>query len=195
MTRAKTGWGGKRTGAGRKKSSQTQKTVVIRIHEALLPAVEELKARFKLGFEDGCLFSVTDNQVKIEKPITLTISEVNLEIEQLKQENNALKNKVQQLQDQLAENNVRTRRFVMERDVAEEKMRRAEGQLEALKSNYRSLKLCYEDLQYREYDCMAITSNGKRCSKKAVVDTFRDGLLFHVCLQHAKKIDKERNSL
>jgi len=65
-----------------------------------------------------------------------------------------------------------------------------ESKLNGLKSSYRLLKHDYEALLHREHDCMAIKGDGQRCTKKSTNDTVQNGILIHVCLQHAKALAK-----
>lgn len=164
----KTNWGGRRPGAGRKKSDAVRETVVVRIDKQLLPTVTELKARFKAGLEVNNLFSVTNNQDRT--------AGLNQNAESLL-EQNAL------LQRNLSRQMELTRLRVQERDVANMKLTAAESRIADLTAQLQNLKQHYAQQEHR---CMAQTGGGMRCSKKAVTDVFYEGLLFHVCLQHAK---------
>ncbi|WP_221896949.1 hypothetical protein [Bathymodiolus japonicus methanotrophic gill symbiont] len=81
--------------------------------------------------------------------------------------------------------------FVHELDKEHLKAVHADSKVESLKSSYRYLKRTYDELLHREYDCMAIKTNGDRCSKPAKVDSIQNGLMIRVCLQH-KKLAEER---
>lgn len=55
-------WGGKRQGAGRKKSENSKKTMVVRVDENLLHIIKIIKEKYKSGCEIDNLFNVTKNQ-------------------------------------------------------------------------------------------------------------------------------------
>ena len=61
-----------------------------------------------------------------------------------------------------------------------------EGKVRSMKSIIRKLKINYDVLLHREYNCMAIKSNGERCTKKAKADLIQKDINIHVCLQHSK---------
>jgi hypothetical protein len=191
-----TGWGGKRLGAGRKKSDNKKRSIVIRIDERLEPVVNELKKRLKAGLEYSFLLTVTNNQVIIDSPPPESFSREpeRQQIETLEQEIQVLKEKVRHLEDRCVQLLATSQRFVSERDISDEKLRRTKSSLFSLKNNYIALKRQYDELFHQEYDCMAATGNGQRCSKKAVHTTIRNGLIFHVCRQHAKKLDRENKT-
>ena len=195
MTRAKTGWGGKRTGAGRKKSEHKTRSVVIRVDECLVPVVRELKNRVKAGLEEGYLFSVTNNQVVIEPPDSFRQKEQQRKLESMTLENQALKEKLRQLENQCAQTLVKNQGLITESEISRAKLLKLQAQFDNLKNDYRMMEYRYEYLYHQKHDCMAATKDGKRCSKKAIHTTIQHGFVFHVCRQHAKKIDEERNSL
>jgi hypothetical protein len=84
---------------------------------------------------------------------------------------------------------------VLKDRIKERDLVNLESKVHYWKAKYDVLKRDYDDLLHREYDCMAMTSDGKRCKKKAVFDTFQNGLLFHVCSQHAKVLEKKRRNM
>ncbi|WP_221896946.1 hypothetical protein [Bathymodiolus japonicus methanotrophic gill symbiont] len=54
-------WGGKREGAGRKQAQETNKTRVVRVDEALIPLINDLKDQYKKGCGLNDLTIVTSN--------------------------------------------------------------------------------------------------------------------------------------
>ena len=187
----KAGWGGKRAGAGRKKSASVKETVVVRIDRQLLPTVTELRARFKAGLKGDNLFPVTNNQDRTAHPVLQEKRVLNDRIDRLNQNIESLSEQNALLQRNLDRQMDLTRLRVQERDVANMKLVAAESRVADLSAQLKKMKQHYVQQEHR---CMAQTSAGVRCSKKAVTDVFHEGLLFHVCLQHGRVLEQRKNA-
>ncbi len=171
---------------GRKRLSHMKRKppqATLKINDFILPFVKELKGNLKKGLVtektleqlffvlQGAVFNVADD-----------IGELKHRVSVLETENRVLK-------DQLDEQKKRSLQIVLERDVEHQEAMKIEGRYCALELQYRNLKDRCDALLHQEHDCMAITADRKRCSKKAVIDITREGLVFHVCLQHGKVFD------
>ena len=179
MTEKKETRGRKRLPPEKKKRPQT----AVKINDFILPFVKELKGNLKKGLVTeetlAQLLGVLQGAVFNDVNSAGIIENLQHHVSNLESENQLLK-------DNLDDQKKRTLQIVLERDVEHQKAMKIEGRYRALESKYRTLKDRYDALLHQEHDCMAITSNGKRCSKKAVIDITREGLVFHVCLQHSK---------
>jgi hypothetical protein len=179
-------WGGKRAGAGRKKSVNSGQSTVVRIDKALLPAVNALKAKYNAGQGVNLNF-VTVIHDKVDAVLhgdhlTKALAKLNGEIVELKKKN-------KDLEGQLFRQKEVTLVRVKERDIAQIELAEAKARVASLISKLRESTSRYQALWEKEYWCMAKTAAGSRCSNKAVVDVFRDGLLFHLCVQHGKMFE------
>jgi len=182
-------WGGKRTGAGRKQT-KTNETRVIRVDEALIPIINNLKDRYKQGEALHSLIDVTRNQTT-EQQTTLYDDPTSISIvTDLQDKIRQLEAKKQIIETKLVERNEISLKLIQERDKEHLKVIHAVSKLESLKSSYRMLKELHDELLHREYDCMAIKVNGQRCSKAAKLDFNQNGIMIRVCLQHAKLAEK-----
>jgi len=182
-------WGGKRAGAGRKQE-KTNETRVIRVDEALIPIINDLKDRYKQGESLEILIEVTKNQTT-EQQTTLYDDPTSISIV------TDLQDKIRQLEAEkqisdtkLVERDEISLQLVLDRDKEHLKVTHTNSKLESLKSSYRLLKSTHDELLHREYDCMAIKVNGQRCSKAAKLDFNQNGIMIRVCLQHAKLAEK-----
>jgi len=180
-------WGGKRAGAGRKQE-KTNVTRVIRVDETLIPLINDLKERHKQGESLHSLIEVTKNQAT-EQQTTLYDDPTSISIV------TDLQDKIRQLEAEkqisdtkLVEREEISLQRVLERDKEHLKVVNTTGKLENLKSRYRLLQNTHDELLHREYDCMAITGSGVRCSKPAKLDFNQNGIMIRVCLQHAKRV-------
>ena len=186
-------WGGKRAGAGRKQE-KTNVTRVIRIDEALIPLINDLKERHKQGESLESLIEVTKNQAT-EQQTTLYDDPTSISIV------TDLQDKIRQLEAEkqisdtkLVEREEISLQRTLERDKEHLKVINATSKLESLRSSHRLLKSTHDDLLRQEHDCMAITGSGERCTKKSTNDTLQNSILIHVCLQHAKTLAKKMNN-
>jgi hypothetical protein len=173
MTVKKETRGRKRLPPEKKKPPQA----TLKINDFILPFVKELKGNLKKGL-------ITEQTLDRLFDILRTGQKQSNHSEEI----SVLKDKIKKLDELLLKR-------VMERDLAHSKSVDLESKVHYWKAKYDDLKRNYDDLLHREYDCMAMTSDGKRCTKKAVFDTFQNGLLFHVCSQHAKVLEKKRRNM
>jgi len=165
-------WGGKRSGAGRKKSEQPQKTVVVRVDEALLPVIKEIKSQYKAGCSIDNLINVTNNQSTEQQADPILIE--------------GLQEKIRALEATLASQQETNLNLVYERDREHLEAMQAQGNITALKARNQALMRDYDELLHREHNCMAIKANGTRCTRTATLDQHKDGIVIRVCVQHAK---------
>ena len=167
----------------------------VKINDFILPFVQELKGNLKKGMVTkqtlSNLFSAlngTEQQESIfNDPNTVSI------ITDLQEKILHLEAKKQIVEAKLIERESIGLKLVKERDKEHLKAVHAESKVESLKSSYRVLKSTHDELLHREYDCMAITGSGERCSKPAKLDVDQNGLMIRVCLQHKKLAKKNKN--
>jgi len=185
-------WGGKREGAGRKQAQETNKSRVVRVDEELIPLINDLKDQYKKGCELNNLTIVTNNQDVKQTTLYNDRASVSIVME-LQEKILRLEAEKQIIEDKLIERESISLNLVQKRDKEHLKAVHAESKLESLKSSYRLLKNTHDELLHREYDCMAITGNGERCSKPAKLDMNQNGLMIRVCLQHKNLVvNKQR---
>jgi len=158
----------------------------VKINDLILPFVKVLKGNLKKGMVTdqilSNLFSTlngTEQQENIfNDPNTVSIvTELQEKIHSLEAEKRISESKLVK-QQEISLN------LVQERDKEHFKAVRAESKLESLKSSYRLLKNTHDELLHREYDCMAITGSGLRCSKPAKLDVNQNGIMIRFCLRH-----------
>ncbi|GAW86328.1 hypothetical protein bplSymb_SCF02404P005 [Bathymodiolus platifrons methanotrophic gill symbiont] len=185
-------WGGKREGAGRKQAQEINKTRVVRVDEALIPLINDLKDQYKKGCGLNDLTIVTSNQDAKQQttlyndPASVSIvTDLQEKILQLEAEKLIIEAKL------IERENIGLK-LIQERDKEHLKAVHADSKVESLKSSCRYLKYTYDELLHREYDCMAITGTGERCSKPAKVDTIQNRLMIRVCLQHKKLAENNK---
>jgi hypothetical protein len=167
----------------------------VKINNFILPFVKELKGNLKKGLVTektlsllfGALKEKGEQQLSVFKdPDTVSlISDLQEKIRLVEAEKQIIELKFK-TKDEL---NIK---FIQERDKEHLKAVHAESKVESLKSSYRLLKNTHDELLHREYDCMAMTGTGNRCTKPAKLDEVKNGLMIHVCLQHSKLISDEK---
>jgi len=188
-------WGGKREGAGRKQAQETNKSRVVRVDEELIPLINDLKDQYKKGCELNNLTIVTNNQ-DVKQQTTLYNDPASVSIvTDLQEKILRLEAEKQIVEAKLIEREAIGLKLVKERDKEHLKAVHAESKVESLKSSYRVLKSTHDELLHREYDCMAITGSGVRCSKPAKLDVNQNGLMIRVCLQHKKLAERNNKNL
>jgi len=144
-------WGGKRAGAGRKQE-KTNVTRVIRIDEALIPLINDLKERHKQGESLESLIEVTKNQAT-EQQTTLYDDPTSISIvTDLQDKIQHLEAEKQISETKLAEREEISLQRTLERDKEHLKVVNTIGKLESLKSRYRMLNRKYDDLFHQEHD-------------------------------------------
>jgi len=164
----------------------------VKINAFILPFVQELKGKLKKGMVSdktlSGLFSVlkgAEQQSSVfNDPDAVSI------IEGLQEKIHTLDAEKRIIENKLARQQEISLKLVQERDAKHLNAVHTESKLNALKSSYRLLKHDYNVLLHREHDCMAIKGDGQRCTKKSTNDTVQNGILIHVCLQHAKSLAK-----
>jgi len=189
----KSNWGGKREGAGRKQAKETDKTRVVRVNNALIPLINDLKDQYKKGCELNNLTIVTSNQdVKQQSTLYNDPASVSI-VTDLQEKILRLEAEKQISEAKLIEREGIGLKLVKERDKEHLKAVHAESRVESLRSSYRLLTSTHDELLHREYDCMAIKLDGNRCTNKATIDSIQHNFNIHVCLQHAKSLAKTTN--
>lgn len=173
-------WGGKRPGAGRKKVEQQQKTVVVRVAEALVPVINAIKLKYKVGCSVENLIKVTENQNTEQQADSVSL------IEGLQEKIRVLEAKNSILETTLASQRETNLNLVYERDREHFEAVQAQNSLKTLKLRNQFLKRDYDELLHREHSCMAIKADGTRCTRQATLDHHKDGVVIRVCVQHAK---------
>ena len=129
----------------------------VKINDFILPFVRQLKGNLKKG-------QVTTETIKSLFAV--------LKGKKLTVDNQPLK-----------EANIK---LVLERDKEHLRAVKLGTKVRSLEATIKRLKIDHDALLHQEYNCMAIKANGKRCTKKAVVDAILNGINIHVCLQHSK---------
>jgi len=183
--------GRKRLPEGKHKPPQA----TVKINAFILPFVKELKGNLKKGIVSSetllGLFSVlrgTGQQVSAFKdPEAVSI------VLELQEKIHQLEADKRLIERELAKQQKISLNLAQERDKEHFNAIHTEGKLDSLKSSYRLLKYDHEALLHREHDCMALKGDGQRCTKKATNDTVQNGILIHVCVQHAKSLAKRIN--
>jgi len=167
----------------------------VKINNFILPFVKELKGNLKKGLVTentlALLFDVLNGKGEqqgnlFKDPDTVSI------VSDLQEKIRLLEAEKQIVEAKLIEIEGIGLKFVKERDKEHLKAVHAESKVESLKSSYRLLKNTHDELLHREYDCMAMTGTGNRCTKPAKLDEVKNGLMIHVCLQHSKLISDEK---
>jgi len=167
----------------------------VKINNFILPFVKELKGNLKKGLVTentlALLFDVLNGKGEqqgnlFKDPDTVSI------VSDLQEKIRLLEAEKQIVEAKLIEIEGIGLKFVKERDKEHLKAVYAESKVESLKSSYRLLKHTHDELLHREYDCMAMTGTGNRCTKPAKLDEVKNGLMIHVCLQHSKLISDEK---
>jgi len=189
---ATSNWGGKREGAGRKQAQETNKSRVVRVDEELIPLINDLKDQYKKGCELNNLTIVTNNQDVKQTTLYNDPASVSI-VTDLQEKILRLEAEKQIVEAKLIEREGIGLKLVKERDKEHLKAVHAESKVESLKSSYRVLKSTHDELLHREYDCMAITGSGERCSKPAKLDVDQNGLMIRVCLQHKNLAKNNKN--
>jgi len=164
----------------------------VKINNFILPFVQELKGNLKKGMVSGetlsGLFSVlngTEQQASVfNDPDAVSI------VEELQEKIHSLEAEKRISDSKLAKQQEVSLNLAQERDKEHLNVVHTESKLNGLKSSYRLLKYDHEALLHREHDCMAVKGDGQRCTKKSTNDTVQNGILIHVCLQHAKALAK-----
>ena len=173
---------------GKKKAPQA----TVKINALILPFVQELKSKLKKGMVSdktlSGLFSVlkgTEQQTSVfNDPDAVSI------VTELQEKIHALEAEKRISDSKLAKQQEVSLNLAQERDKEHLNVVHTESKLNGLKSSYRLLKHDHEALLHREHDCMAIKGDGQRCTKKSTNDTVQNGILIHVCVQHAKSLAK-----
>lgn len=202
-------WGGIRNGAGRKKAENNKKSVVVRIDEALLPAINILKEQYKAGQGVEALLSVTDNQdidslTKV-KELNDLVHSLNQRIDALNDKPLAKKNsdliirnndcivkcgkeraRAESLNTELEQFKKTNLDLVLQKDEVNLKAIKLQGKVNSLQSDSKTLKAQLEALQHKEHDCVVLKKDGVRCSKSAKVKINWKGVEINACLQHSK---------
>jgi len=172
----------------KKKSPQA----TVKINNFILPFVQELKGNLKKGMVSGetlsGLFSVL-NGTEQQTSVFNDPDAVNI-VSELQEKIHALEAEKRIIERELAKQQEIILNLAQERDKEHFNAVYTESKLNGLKSSYRLLKHDHEALLHREHDCMALKGNGQRCTKKSTNDTVQNGILIHVCLQHAKSLAK-----
>jgi len=164
----------------------------VKINNFILPFVQELKGNLKKGMVSGKtlseLFSVlkgTEQQTSVfNDPDAVSI------VEELQEKIHSLEAEKRISDSKLAKQKEVSLNLAQECDKEHLNVVRIESKLNGLKSSYRLLKHDYDALLHREHDCMAIKGDGQRCTKKSTNDILQNGILIHVCVQHAKSLAK-----
>ena len=174
--------GRKRLPEGKHKPPQS----TVKINNIILPFVQELKGNLKKGIVTSStlshLFSVlqgeSEQQTSIFKdpfkdPEVISIVKgLQEKIHQLEAETKVKDTKIAGLKENLKERIVKpvtvNERSLLKKQYDDEhsKAIQLEGKMRNMESTIRKLKIDYDVLFHREYDCMAIKLNGERCSKK-----------------------------
>lgn len=161
----------------------------IKINERILPFVKELKGNLKkdLVTENTLqqLFAVLNGSGEQQSNVFKDPEAISI-VEDLQEKIRLLEAEKGIIEAKLVEREEIGLTLVQARDKEHLKAVHAESKVESTKSSYRILKDAYDELLYREYNCMAIKTNGERCSKPAKVDSIQNGLMIRVCLQHKK---------
>jgi len=181
---------------GRKRLALDQKKrpqITVKINNFILPFVKQLKGNLKkdLVTENtlSLLFDILNGKGEhqgnlFKDPDTASlVSELQDKIRLLEAEKQLIEVKLKDRE----EFNLGT---IQERDKERLKNVYVNSKLESLKSSYRILRLNYEEMEHKNYDCMAIKANGDRCTKPSKIDFDQKGIMIHVCLQHAKSLKR-----
>jgi len=188
----------KRETRGRKPLALDKKKppqATVKINSFILPFVKQLKGNLKLNLVSDntlfLLFDVLDGKSEqqpslFKDPETISlVNELQAKITLLEAEKRIIDTKLKDRE----KFNLAT---IQERDKERLNVISANSKLESLKSSYRILKLNYDELGHKIYDCMAVKANGDRCTKPSKIDFEQNGIMIHVCLQHSKLLSNKK---
>ncbi len=176
---------------GQKKPPQ----VTVKINSFILPFVKQLKGNLKRGLVTenilSLLFDVLNGKSEQQHNLFKDPDAVSL-VNDLQDKISLLEAEKRIIEDKLRDREELSFKFILERDKERLKVVHATSKIGSLEASYRGLKWTHDKLLHREYDCMAITGSGDRCTKPSKIDFEQNGLMIHVCLQHSKLLSNKK---
>jgi len=165
----------------------------IKINSFILPFVKQLKGNLKKGLVTkntlSLLLEVLNGKGELQRNLFKDPDTVSL-VSELQDKIRLLEAEKQIIEAKLSDRKEFNLTTIQERDRERLQVIYEKSKLESLKSSYRILKINYDELENKTYDCMAIKANGVRCTKSSKIDFEQNGIMIRVCLQHAKSIKR-----
>jgi len=175
----------KRETRGRKSLAVDKKKppqATVKINSFILPFVKQLKGNLKKGLVTENTLSLLFGALK-EKGEQLSVFKdpdaVTL-VGELQE-----KIRLLEAEKQIIEVKLRDREAL---SFKSKEVIAAESKVRSTESSYRLLKIKYEELLHKEHACMAIKTDGVRCTRVSKIDFEQNGLMIRVCSQHSKSL-------